>query len=104
MGADSDEGDHCFQRDRDHGSERSDAGKAMVLELIGSSQLQFSFYSIFPFLSCRPPAGAVETWESGAFCRISKPGGKGGNSKFEFSRQSTRRHFHGAVSTHAFSE
>ncbi len=44
-----------------------------------------------------PAAGAVEMWESGAWGRISKPGGKGGKlAFFEFSRLSTGRHFHGA--------
>jgi len=40
--------------------------------------------------------GAVGMWESGAFCRISKRGGKRGKPWFGFSTLSTMRHFHSA--------
>ena len=70
-----------------------------MLEVIGIGQPEFGFGFIFfvLLLDMSLAAGAVEMWKSGAFCRISKPGGKSGNSLFEFSTLSTGRHFHGAL-------
>jgi len=55
-----------------------------VLEVIGMGQPESGLGFIFFVLSSgyKLAAGAVEMWESGAVCRISKPGGKSGKLAF----------------------
>src|SRR2546428_9573163 len=82
------------------GSERSDAGEIIVLEVTGIGQVEFGCGSIFfsCWLSENPSPARWKCGNPAAFCRISKPGGKSGKLAwvFEFSTLSTGRHFHGA--------
>jgi hypothetical protein len=49
-----------------------------------STGIRFRLHFFSPALITKSAAGAVEMWESGGFCRISKSGGKSGQLTWAF--------------------